>query len=74
MSTKIPWSTTVSNGGSYTGVPSTNFMCNQSMKKPRKVSLESSKPQQSAGINGSSEGSMKDGDLEDEISTAASRY
>ena len=71
MSTKIPWSTAISNSGSYTGVPSANFMCKQSMKKPRKVSFESSKPQSAS--NGSSEGSVTNGNQEDKIPAAASR-
>ena len=59
MSTKIPWSTAISNGGtgSYTGVPSASFMCKQSMKKPGKKS--GSTPSNSSS---SSEGSMENGD------------
>jgi hypothetical protein len=71
MSTQIPWSTAISNGGtgSYTGVPSASFMCKQSMKKPRK---ESSNPQSAS--NSSSEGSINNGHQEDNIPAAASRY
>ena len=72
MSTKIPWSTAMSNSGSYTGVPSASFMCKQSMKKPRKVSGESSEHQSAS--NGISEGSVKNGHQEDKILAAASRY
>lgn len=60
MSTKIPWSTAISNGGtgSYTGVPSASFMCKQSMKKPR---------QKTGSTSSSSEDSMENGHHEDKI-------
>lgn len=69
MSSKIPWPTptSISNSGSYTGVPSANFMYNPSMKKPRKSSQSAS--------NGSSEGSsVENGHREDNIPAAVLRY
>ena len=71
MSTKIPWSTAISNGGtgSYTGVPSASFMCKQSMKKTGKKT--GSTPSNSS--SSSSEGSMENGHHEDKIPAAISR-
>ena len=68
---EIPWSTAISNPGSYTGVPSANYMNPQSMKKSRKSSSDSSK----VVSNGSSETAEKNGHLKDEEASAvASGY
>ena len=69
MSTKIPWSTAISNGGtgSYTGVPSASYMCKQSMKKPRK------KIRSASNSSSNSEGSIENGHQEDKIPAAALR-